>query len=89
MSNPKFTLLIKGGLLILATSTWADVGRTIIETYYPYGKQGIIAKVLYAIIVTIIVILMVTLLHYTVNFGEKITENVKVNVNPVGHKKNT
>lgn len=64
MAEVTFPIIIQGGLVWLASTTWAETGKSIINDYYPYGKDSINAKILYAIFLTLVVILVIYIIQY-------------------------
>jgi len=59
MSQISFPVLVQGGLVILATGVWSETGKKIINEYYPYGRESIVANLLYAIIITVAIIITI------------------------------
>lgn len=63
-STITFPLLIQGGLVFIATSTWTDAGKRIIDQYYPYGHASAFANIVYAVCVTLIILIMIYVVNY-------------------------
>jgi hypothetical protein len=49
---------ITAALGLVAGLAWNDAIRTLIETLLPLSKTGIIAKFLYAVLITLVVVLI-------------------------------
>jgi hypothetical protein len=81
MSQITFPVLVQGGLAILATSVWSETGKKIINEYYPYGRESILANLIYAIIITVAIIITIWLVQNITSIdysehGVKIVETI-------------
>ena len=48
---------IVGGLGLVAGLAWNDAVKAFIEYFFPFGKDGVLAKFIYAIIISIVVVI--------------------------------
>lgn len=61
----KTKTIITAAIVTLASIAWDDVIQTIITILYPYEKDNLQAKIIYAIIITILVISYLTYTKYS------------------------
>jgi uncharacterized membrane protein len=62
MGDITFPVIVQGGLVLLASTTWSETGRAILTGYY--GERATnAAQLLYATFVTVVVIIVIMLLH--------------------------
>lgn len=63
MSGVAISTLIQGGFVWLATQAWADLGKKTINKYYPGNREGVIATLIYCVIVTIAIFIVIWSIH--------------------------
>ena len=68
-TNPTFPLLVQAGLVWLGTTTWSDLGRKIVDSYYPYGKESVHAMTVYTVLLTVIILLLIWLIGQLTNYN--------------------
>ncbi len=51
-----------GALGLVAGLAWSDAIKALIEVLFPFAKSGVIAKFIYAVIITIFVVVLGTYL---------------------------
>ena len=81
MSQISFPVLVQGGLAILATSVWSETGKKIINEYYPYGRESVMANLIYAIIITVAIIITIWIVQKVTSIdypehGKKIVDSI-------------
>jgi hypothetical protein len=62
--NISFNTLVQGGLALVATGAWAEVGKRFVDSYYPVGHATTLGRLFYAIAVTIFVLMVIWLLNH-------------------------
>lgn len=59
-------LLIQGGMVLLASTVWADLGRSTIESVYEHNKDASLrAKLIYTVVVTIFILIVIFAIQRT------------------------
>lgn len=54
----QITTLIFGAFSLVAALAWNDAIRSLIEVIYPSSQNGLSAKFIYALIITIVVVIV-------------------------------